>query len=72
MSVICQNSRTKGCELYTKGSPEMMLTIMKPSTIPSNYNETLKEYASHGFRVLAIGSRTIPIESMKTISRQDS
>jgi hypothetical protein len=37
----------------------MMLTIMKKGSIPKNYNEMLKEYASHGFRVLAIASKSI-------------
>lgn len=37
MSVICRNSATNGCEIYAKGSPEMMNTIMSPETIPKNY-----------------------------------
>lgn len=31
----------------------------------------LKEYASHGFRVLSIASRVISEEQMKTLSRED-
>ena len=42
-----------------------MLKIFKPSTVPNDYEETLKEYASRGFRVLAIGSRMIKEEEMK-------
>jgi magnesium-transporting ATPase (P-type) len=38
----------------------MMITIMNQESIPANYKETLKEYASHGFRVLAIGYKSIP------------
>jgi magnesium-transporting ATPase (P-type) len=37
----------------------MMLTVMKKSFVPKNYNEILREYASHGFRVLAIASKII-------------
>ena len=41
-----------------------MLNIMRNSSIPKNYNEMLKEYASHGFRVLAIASKNITEEHM--------
>jgi len=37
MSVICRNSATNGCEIYAKGSPEMMSTIMREDSIPKNY-----------------------------------
>jgi magnesium-transporting ATPase (P-type) len=59
MSVICKVSNDKDLFVYSKGSPEMMFRIMKSSTVPSNYNEVLKEYTSNGFRVLAIASRKI-------------
>lgn len=36
-----------------------MLEIFKKSTIPTNYGEVLKQYASQGFRVLAIGSKKV-------------
>ena len=37
----------------------MMLNIMKKSSVPKNYNEMLKEYASHGFRVLSVASKKV-------------
>ena len=36
-----------------------MLKIFNPATVPKDYEETLKEYASSGLRVLAIGSKPI-------------
>ena len=45
--------------MYAKGSPEMMLNIMKNASVPKNYNQMLKEYASHGFRVLSVASKQI-------------
>jgi magnesium-transporting ATPase (P-type) len=36
-----------------------MSTIIKKETLPSNYEEILKQYASHGFRVLAIASKSV-------------
>lgn len=32
---------------------------MQKSSMPNNYYDVLKEYASHGFRVLAIASKPI-------------
>lgn len=72
MSAICRNSITKGHEVYTKGSPEMLATIMRRETIPPNYNEILRQYASHGFRVLAIASKPIPHAEVKTITRAEA
>jgi cation-transporting P-type ATPase 13A2 len=59
MSVVAKSSMTEGWQVLTKGSPEIMATIMKKNSMPKNYNEVLKEYASHGFRVLAIASKSI-------------
>lgn len=69
MSVVAKSSLTEGFHVYAKGSPEMMLTIMKKTSIPKNYNEILKEYASHGFRVLAIASKTVSEDNLKTWGR---
>jgi len=49
-----------------------MATIMKPDSIPKNYPEMLRQYASSGFRVLAIAHKTISDSNMKTISRADA
>jgi magnesium-transporting ATPase (P-type) len=46
-----------------------MLNIMKRSSVPKNYNEMLKEYASHGFRVLTVASKPITEEHMKILGR---
>ena len=36
-----------------------MLTIMNEKSVPNNYKQILKDYASSGFRILAIGHRKI-------------
>lgn len=48
-----------------------MLQIMDKSTIPTNYHEVLKEYASSGFRVLAIASKKIS-KDPKNIQRHEA
>jgi cation-transporting ATPase 13A3/4/5 len=70
MSVVCKNSRSSGCEVYAKGSPEMMATIMQKDSIPPNYNQILKQYASTGFRVLSIASRPVSEDSVQTLTRE--
>ena len=56
--------------MYAKGSPEMMATIMNKDSIPADYTRTLNEYASNGFRVLAIASKKIGNNVYKTITRE--
>jgi magnesium-transporting ATPase (P-type) len=50
----------------------MMFTIMDKRSIPSDYEAILKQYASHGFRVLAIASKSITEGQLKSISRSDA
>jgi cation-transporting P-type ATPase 13A2 len=58
MSVVCKLDNGK-TYLLAKGSPEIMLSIMKGETVPEDYRARLREYASSGFRVLAIASREV-------------
>ena len=72
MSVISYNTLLgNGNYCFCKGSPEIMLQIMDKSTIPTNYHEVLKEYASSGFRVLAIASKKIS-KDPKNIQRHEA
>ena len=32
---------------------------MSPASVPKNYNSKLREFASSGFRILAIGSKKL-------------
>ncbi|KAG8035636.1 hypothetical protein G9C98_001064 [Cotesia typhae] len=59
MSVI---SRVLGCdhfESYTKGSPEVILSLSKPETIPQDIMTVMQEYTEQGYRVIAIGKNKI-------------
>jgi len=40
----------------------MMQTLITSASTPSNFNEILKDYASRGFRVLAIGSKQVSFD----------
>ena len=58
MSVVSSISN-RDLYVFTKGSPEVMLSIMSKDSVPKDYHEQLKKYAASGFRILAIGSKKI-------------
>ena len=71
MSVVAKSSLNEHYQVYAKGSPEMMLNVMRKSSVPKNYNDILKEYASHGFRVLAVANKNVTEEQMLSLGRED-
>ena len=44
---------------FCKGTPEKLKELCLPETIPLNFNDTLNKYAIKGFRILALGFKTI-------------
>ncbi|KAL3862286.1 hypothetical protein ACJMK2_008267, partial [Sinanodonta woodiana] len=60
MSVIVRKLGGKVFELYTKGAPEMVASLCRPETVPSDFQEILMGYTQHGYRVLAIAYRSLP------------
>ena len=72
MSVVTRIRGPEGKEQlwsYAKGSPEIMTTIMDKQTIPHNYAHVLSDYASNGFRVLAIASKPLLSSDFKSLTR---
>eukprot|EP01022_Parablepharisma_sp_SALTPOND_P025544 TRINITY_DN598_c0_g1_i1.p2 TRINITY_DN598_c0_g1~~TRINITY_DN598_c0_g1_i1.p2 ORF type:complete len:979 (+),score=86.34 TRINITY_DN598_c0_g1_i1:10743-13679(+) len=61
MSVIVQNLRDSKYRLFTKGSPEKILELSKPETIPANFMDVLSKYTQKGCRVLALATRPLNI-----------
>ena len=59
MSVIVRVLGSGAFKAYTKGSPEMILSLSKPETIPKDITETLKTYTEQGYRVIAIGCTSL-------------
>ncbi|KAK3088339.1 hypothetical protein FSP39_017880 [Pinctada imbricata] len=58
MSVIIRKLGAPNFELYCKGAPEMIASLSKQET--DNFHETLMAYTQHGYRVLALGYRSLP------------
>ncbi|CAJ0609671.1 unnamed protein product [Cylicocyclus nassatus] len=68
MSVIVSNPRDDSAHdmtLYCKGSPEMILSLCDPATVPSNYTNQVDLYAQHGYRLISIAKRKLEMNYVK-------
>lgn len=59
MSVVIRNLSSESFELFCKGSPEMIISLSKPETVPFGILDDLKEYTKKGYRVLSLGWRKL-------------
>ncbi|XP_072748286.1 polyamine-transporting ATPase 13A3 isoform X2 [Anoplolepis gracilipes] len=59
MSVIVRVLGSDDFRAYTKGSPEMIINLSKTETVPKNISFVLERYTRQGYRVIAMGRRTI-------------
>ena len=56
--------------MFCKGSPEKIQELCVPETIPEDFDSLLERYASCGFRVIALASKTIEPKTAK-VSKQN-
>ena len=73
MSVICRlfEEQTDGfteplCCIYCKGSPEKIGRLCRPESLPADFYAVLADYAGHGYRLLALATKRIPVNLAKT------
>ncbi|XP_015114846.1 probable cation-transporting ATPase 13A3 isoform X1 [Diachasma alloeum] len=59
MSVITRTLGANHFDLYCKGSPEMILSLSKPESVPADFASVLQEYTSEGYRVIALGHKSL-------------
>lgn len=59
MAVITRKISDKHFNVYCKGSPEMIATLCRPETIPTDFNEKLMYYASQGYRIIALAYKSL-------------
>lgn len=71
MSVIVRVSGSETYKAYTKGSPEMILSLSKPETVPKDILFSLRRYTEQGYRVIAMG-RTEFTEDGTKVTRFDT
>lgn len=68
MSVIVSNPRddsTHDMTLYCKGSPEMVLSLCDPSSVPQDYEEQVDLYAQHGYRLISVAQKRLEMNYAK-------
>lgn len=62
MSVIARRSDDPSSLVaYTKGSPEMILSLSCTESIPSDVSSTLRCFTEQGYRVIAMASKRIEV-----------
>lgn len=59
MSVVTKSLATPDFEVFCKGSPEMIAKLSKADTVPTNLLKSLKKYTEKGYRVIAMGTKTL-------------
>lgn len=73
MAVITRKICDRNFNVYCKGSPEMIATLCKPETIPTDFNEKLNYYAQQGYRIIALAykplDRKLTYPKVQRISR---
>lgn len=69
MSVVTRALGSQVFVLYCKGSPEMVVSLSRPETVPEELNSTLQTYTEQGFRVIALGRRILAEKSHTKIQR---
>ena len=53
MSIISRNAATRRTYLFSKGSPEMILKLCRPDSVPEDTKKAIKFLTNKGLRVLA-------------------
>ncbi|XP_023025264.2 polyamine-transporting ATPase 13A3 isoform X1 [Leptinotarsa decemlineata] len=66
MSVIVKSSNSDTFEVFCKGSPEMIMSLSSPTSLPEDLLFRLEEYTGQGYRVIALGKK-----ELKGVSFQD-
>ena len=65
MSVFVHDVSKDKYFIFTKGAPEKIKNFVKPSTIPSDFTETLDTKSIQGFRILGMAYKEISKEEIE-------
>jgi len=70
MGVLVKDSQL---EFFEKGAPEAVIQRCSKETIPSNLNESLRNYTQSGFRVLACAHKTLnePVGDLRSAKLEE-
>lgn len=59
MAVITRKISDNHFNVYCKGSPEMIATLCRPETLPTDFNEKLNHFAQQGYRIIAMAYKSL-------------
>ncbi|OQV13862.1 putative cation-transporting ATPase 13A3 [Hypsibius exemplaris] len=59
MAVVTRAPDDNCFTAFVKGSPEKIVSLSRPDSVPLNFHKTLHFYAHQGFRVIAMGYRKL-------------
>uniref|UniRef100_A0A9J2P2L3 Cation-transporting P-type ATPase N-terminal domain-containing protein n=1 Tax=Ascaris lumbricoides TaxID=6252 RepID=A0A9J2P2L3_ASCLU len=68
MAVIVHNpsEQSHSMTLYCKGSPEMVASLCRSETVPTDYTSIVSDYAQHGYRLIAVAYRKLELSFAKS------
>ncbi|GAB6018630.1 hypothetical protein CHUAL_000312 [Chamberlinius hualienensis] len=69
MSVVTKVLGAKHFEVYTKGSPEAIVALSTPQSVPPDFSEVLMRYTRRGYRVLALAYKSLKTMSYAQVQR---
>ncbi|KAM9505795.1 polyamine-transporting ATPase 13A2 isoform 1-T1 [Salvelinus alpinus] len=70
MSVVTVAPEGQSSLAFIKGAPEMVASLCLRESVPAQFSNTLRTFASDGFRVLALGYKTLHGQTdLSTIER---
>ncbi|XP_075058359.1 polyamine-transporting ATPase 13A3 isoform X2 [Mixophyes fleayi] len=59
MTVVAKVLGEKRMDAYVKGAPEVVASLCKPDTVPSDFAVVLEDYTKQGYRVIALAHRKL-------------
>ena len=69
MSVLCKNEFDNRIRAFVKGSPEMISSLCRRETLPTDFKKVLEDYTKEGYRVIALSQKLMP-EDFKYLKAQ--
>ncbi|KAJ8016642.1 hypothetical protein DPEC_G00009360 [Dallia pectoralis] len=72
MSVVTVAPGGQSPLAFIKGAPEMLASLCQRESVPSQFSNTLRSFVSQGFRVIALGYKTLDGQTdLSTIKREE-
>lgn len=67
MKVIVKENLGGFVKVFAKGAPEVIRDMCDPSTVPSNFQETIEDYTMKGLRIIALASKKIDSRNKRNL-----